>query len=205
MQITGGMIAYEDGIKKPEEYAPPKKARAELKFDIAEGEDADVAMEVVLEKAMGLVGRALSGKTDKDKLAEAVAAKAAAAKGPEVVERKGPGPQTNKKAAAPKAEKPKEPASAAAVVEEDFSATPAAEDAKTDPAAMEEFDAAPEPVSDAELTSACSKKNAEIKSPQKIRDLVGTYNPDKGKAFQVAQIPQEHRRDFLTKLAALTA
>lgn len=31
--ITGGLIAYEDGVKAKEDYAPAKKARVELHFD----------------------------------------------------------------------------------------------------------------------------------------------------------------------------
>ncbi len=76
-----------------------------------------------------------------------------------------------------------------------------------DPAGMGDFDAPAEattPITDKELHDAARKKADELGAPVKIRQLVGTFaNGQAG--FQLIQVPQERRREFLTKLKALTA
>ena len=37
MSITSGIVSIEDGTKKTEEYAPARKVRVELHFDVPEG------------------------------------------------------------------------------------------------------------------------------------------------------------------------
>lgn len=62
--------------------------------------------------------------------------------------------------------------------------------------------AAPQPVTDEELTSAITRKNAEIKNPQAIRGLIGKYvAPPK----QARDIPAEVRHKFLEELGGLKA
>lgn len=73
---------------------------------------------------------------------------------------------------------------------------------------LSEFDVpapepAGEPVNDADLASAVTKKNGEINNPDAIRELIGSYNPDPTKPFQLRQVPADKRQEFLGKLAAL--
>jgi hypothetical protein len=43
--ITGGLFRYEDGVKAGEEYAPPKKAAAEIHFSVPDGQDHEAIMD----------------------------------------------------------------------------------------------------------------------------------------------------------------
>lgn len=91
-------------------------------------------------------------------------------------------------------------ADAATVIEE--VPTPTAPDA-ADPAAISEDDllspSVPE-VTDVDLTSAITKKNAEISNPPAIRALIGEFVAPPKKA---TDIPQGERARFLEKLAGL--
>lgn len=62
----------------------------------------------------------------------------------------------------------------------------------------------PAEVTDADLNAAIQKKNGEINDPTKIRTLIATFNPDPTKAFQVREIVQAQRPDFIAKLEKLT-
>lgn len=73
-------------------------------------------------------------------------------------------------------------------------------------ATNDDFDlttAPPAEITDAELNAAVTKKNAEINNAPAIRGLIGSYNPDPKKQFQLREIPQAQRQDFLDKLAKL--
>lgn len=45
VRIVGGLVSVEDGVKSAIEYAPARKVRVDLSFDVAEGSDARVALE----------------------------------------------------------------------------------------------------------------------------------------------------------------
>ncbi len=75
----------------------------------------------------------------------------------------------------------------------------------TDPADIS-FDIEPEgeEITDAKLNEACTKRNADAPGIlPKIRELIKTFNPDPTKVFQLREIPQAQRQDFLNKLAEL--
>lgn len=59
--ITGGLVSVEDGIKKAEEYAPPRKVRVELHFEVPEGADATEFLGTVSARADNQV-KALLGQ-----------------------------------------------------------------------------------------------------------------------------------------------
>lgn len=59
MAITGGIIRYEDGKKAGEEYAPPKKAIAEIHFSVPEGADEKPIIDEARVYAMSQVARML--------------------------------------------------------------------------------------------------------------------------------------------------
>ena len=224
MKITDLKIVYGDGVKK-EEFGAIKKAEAHLSAVLDDVDDAATMIEHVARLAIGqvnkMIGKAVTaaeGKldivtpsadekpvNDKAKIAEKEAADAKAEKA-EVVDKKKPGKEA-------KADKK---ADAAAVVEEPATEDPAAvEDTSTDASAVTDDDAGevnfdlPEvtdtstEITDADLNSHVQKKNAEIANPTAIRELIATYKTDPKKAFQLREIPQEKRQEFLDKLAEL--
>lgn len=212
VNITDGLVSVEDGLKAPEEYAPARKVRVELKFSSFDGDTAeyvDGIISAAVARATAEVDRLL-GRDKKAPAAPAPTADAAA----EVVDT--PAPATRKRRT--KAEIEAEAAAKVEVVdgplatEEDFDimGDAGAQDAKGNPV-MEDvadediFDVGgdePE-VSDADLNSAVQKKNADLGDANIIRGLIKTFNPDPTKVFQLREIPQAQRQDFLTKLAAL--
>jgi hypothetical protein len=105
------------------------------------------------------------------------------------------------RAAHPKGETPKDPA---AVGDDDFQIegeTPA--EGGEDDFAIEP-ETADEEITDAALNAAVQRKNAELSDPEAIRGLIKQYNPDPTKAFQLREIPQTKRAEFITKLGGLT-
>ena len=200
MQIVGGTISFEDGVKKAEDYAPAKKARVELRFDVAEGADVDMAIEYVrkacVEKVYAMLGvnaasavaqePAKRGRPPKEKAvaAEHEEAVAGVTKTAETISDK------------------EKLATAAGLA-------PAFPEYKTapDPAAMgDELDdilgeVEEPPVTDADLNSAVQTKNREIKNHMRIRGVIWNYNGGPGKV--IANIPQEKRQQFLKELSLL--
>jgi hypothetical protein len=220
-QVTGGLVSIEDGIKKAEEYAPPRKVRVELSFGVGEGETFETIFDTVSQAAANRVASLLGGtalnvvagptadtpagepqrRTRRTK-AQIEADEAARKAGASQTGDAG-GVQTSDDptdGADPVIHLPDETA------EDDFSIepepeTPAEESFDIEPAAE---DPKAEAITDADLNSAVQKKNAEIANPNAIRALIGGYNPDPKSAFQLRQIPPEKRPEFLTKLGALT-
>jgi hypothetical protein len=203
--ITGGLVSIEDGKKAAEEFAPARKVRIELKFDIPEGDETERVLDAVIALAQSRVASTIAGTKAKAPTAA-----------PKPVEPKPDAPATGKTKADLEAEmlaaasKPKKPPSAAAkpkddevlgseptVVEAEKPAEDSLDDVLGDPAPAKD-------ITDADLTSAITKKNAEIKAPAKIRDLITKYTPE-GKAPSAALIPKEKRSEFLDGLSKLTA
>lgn len=204
--ITGGLVSIEDGVKKAEEYAPPRKVRVELKFDVAEGQDAEAITRGVSAMASNQVAELLGSKP---LISNVVVATAAAAE----PEKRGPGRPSTKKPAA--AETPAtittpsqvvDVTNAAAVVD-----TPAETIIVTDPPAGDELDAilgltvaeVVKEITDAELNAAVQKKNAALQDPPMIRDLITKFQPDPAKPTLLANIAQDQRAAFLTDLEKL--
>ena len=222
-KITDFKIVYGDGVKG-EEYGPVRKAEAHITAVLTDVEDPTFAIESVARQAISQVNKMLGkavkavegelhvveGKSsnDKDKIAVQEATKAKDEKA-EVVDKKKPG-----KEAKPKG-KPKE--DPAAVEEEPVTEDAAAviEDTSTDASAVTDDDAGevsfdlpaevegPTEISDADLNSAVQKKNTEISDPAAIKKLIAEYKTDPTKAFQLREIPQDKRQEFLDKLAGL--
>lgn len=194
--VNHGVVSIEDGKKADTEYTPARKVRVELHFDIPEGQDADTAIAQVSALADAHVKRLLSGQAANPTTGTAapLTTTSSASTSTPVTEK------TTRQAGARKPKpvevvlKPEPAADPAAVTDEpadDFSA----------PAAVAEV----RPITDADLHSAAQKKNGEIKNPLAIRTLVSTFRPaGSNVAFQLAEIPQARRQEFLDKLAKLT-
>jgi hypothetical protein len=215
-QVTGGTVSVEDGLKKQEEYAPPRKVQVILTFAVAEGEDYQSVFDAVSHAATNRVHSLLHGKPLVSTVAQEPAAGEAtppkrkrrtaaeiAAAGASPIGSDG-GAQTSDEDPTNNEENVIHLPDEGAVEDETFDIEPAAE-----AAAEESFDIEPEPaageeITDADLNSAVQKKNAEIANPNAIRALIGGYNPDPKQAFQLRQIPAAKRAEFLSKLNALT-
>lgn len=218
-KITGGIVSIEDGVKAKEEFAPARKVRVELHFDVPEGADHQAHIDGVSALAHAKVNELLSGKvapapkaaetkaptttaarTDKDVLAAkagvdagsvAQAAALAAAKA------------ASKRAPRKKAEEPEAPPADADELATADAAVVAPEAAQTD-IEDELFTSDAEEISDQTLHDKIGHKNGAIENAVAIKKLIGSYNPDPTKQFSAKQIPQDQRAGFLAALDKLT-
>lgn len=226
-QITGGTVSVEDGLKKQEEYAPPRKVRVDLNFTVAEGEDYQSVFDAASHAATNRVHSLLHGKPFVTTVAQEPTAG-------EPTSGEDAAPATRRKRrtnAEIEADNAKNAAGRSqngsggvgqtsdedptdneanvihlpdeAAMGDDFDIEPEPETATDD-----NFDIEPEagddPITDADLNSLVQKRNAEIANPNAIRALIGSYNPDPKSAFQLRQIPAAKRGEFVAKLNALT-
>lgn len=187
MPIDSITVRVTDGLKTGE-YAPNKVY--DLTAIISNPADGDVDRAITLLSGAGerFLGRAPS----------AVPAAPAAPAAPEAPRRGRP----PKNAAPPPAETPANPAE---ITDEPQAETPPANPADlSDVLGGAEEPAAPE-ITDAELTSATTRKNSDLGNPAAVRALIQTFKPaDAGdRVMRLVEIPQERRREYLDKLAAL--
>lgn len=207
MTITHGVVSFEDGVKASEEYAPAKKVRVELSFTTPDGEDeaayvahvGDIARAQVarlLNQASSAAGEAPAPVATRTRRTKAqIAADEAAAK-------EAGAPTTGDAGGVQTSGDP-------AAIEDvgvDFEDVVDVDASVVEALPEEDFTIAPEvieAISDADLNSHVQRKNGEIKDAKAIRELIGTYNSDPTKVFQLREIPAEKRREFLDKLAAL--
>lgn len=219
--ITGGLVSVEDGAKHDpaDQYSLSRKVRVELKFDVAEGSDPVDIVAIVGDIATGrvneLLGRAASS-TARTVTEDVRGSTAAETENTGAVRKRRTKAQidADNAAAAAKAADPAdmggEPSPPAADPSDMGGATTdtSSGSSAADPADFD-FDAPIEPtapattITDADLNAAVQKKNGELGDPPKIRNLIGSFNPDPTKQFQLRQIPAEQRADFIAKLEAL--
>jgi hypothetical protein len=208
--VTGGVVSVEDGIKKSEEYAPARKVRVELHFDVPTGEDADAHIAGVSNLAQKHLAMILGGKVStaapsgptkadleaalKDKLGGELTTDTtkAPASGPK---RTG-GKKADKAADAPAPAKA--PAADPDELELSTGTAEAADDGLGDLLGEE-----PEPeITDLELNNIVQKVNSVVKDGPTIRKLAAKFVPE-GKLPQLSNIPQDKRHAFVTELKAL--
>lgn len=230
-QITGGTIAFEDGVKAAEEYAPPKKAKVELSFAVAEGADMARAQTIIdhvaflaQSKVCEMIGKkAPSVVTDPSHIVEALTT-APIVTGAQVAADLAKERKTRKSKVDLAVNFVDEKVDPAAIVDTQPDPAAIVDDAAVvddEPLMLEDVialpdasavvdedwnvtdEAAPE-ITDLDMGNATTKRNGELGDPKLIRDLIATFNPDPSKpAFQLRQIPQAQRQDYLDKLAAL--
>lgn len=209
-QITSGKVLYGRTVQ-PAQYES-KRVDVEIAFVVGEGEDYQGMLAIAANAAyskchemLGIKTALATGTVDLPKAAEkpaviietagpdAAAEKTGAKRG-----RKAP-PATDPAAVDVVSDHPtKVPAASSAPAA--ATATAPAAQAGSDPAAVEDWSAAPSEVTDQDLLNAITKKNAEIKNPAAIRALIGKYvAPPK----QAREIEQAKRQAFLTELEAL--
>lgn len=214
-QITGGLVSVEDSKPHSNDEYGRKKVRVDLSFAVGDGEDYgqvfDLASEAASNRVLSLLnGTALrvvttggenlagNGTTDGEpaparkrrRTAAEIAADNALAL-----------------AAHPKGD-PASMVDDEPPAPEDDPANVGGDEPK-DPAGLDDFSIEPEetgdePITDAALNAAVQRKNAELGDPEAIRAVIKLYNPDPTKAFQLREIPQDKRAEFITKLGGLT-
>lgn len=186
--ITNGSVSVEDGTKAGEEYAPARKVRVELSFDNPSGDDISTAGDLASAEVDRLLGRATAEKP-KRQPRKAAEVKPAEAPPPSSDPLEGLGEVTAEPA-------PTETSAPAA-------SAPASDD--LDSLLGDSSPAPAEEITDQALTDAVTKTNKETKNPPAIRALVETYNPKPGDPFQLRQIPQDKRAEFIAKLGDVEA
>lgn len=188
-QITGGRVVFSRSVQ-PAQYES-KKAEVEIIFAVPEGAEVgdflDKAAAMAQRKALEMVGlktgpKAAAATADTPPATPAAGSKAALEAAQ--AEKLGGDKPAKPKVAMPNissGEERKPPA------EEEWGASEAT---------------TAEPITDATMKDACSKRNQVLKAPKAIKALIATFVEfPKG----CADIPQEKRQEFLTKLEALKA
>lgn len=223
--ITGGTIMVEDAIKHTGysdiNFAPSRRCKVELLFAVPEGENGKAYMEGVARVAQTKLEEmlkktpaetvAVRGSTaaeaaaPKDTSAPAKPETAAAKKKREAAET----PKTPEKTKADLAREAGLPADDGELLEDGPTVTAASKVvAEEDDLNDLLGDAAPVPITDAELGKAAQEKNAKMKNehgekwaPSKIRDLISKASDGK----RINDIPTAARAKFMKDLDALKA
>lgn len=192
--ITGGTVSIEDGVKALEEFAPARKAKVELSFSVPEGEEGqkylNAATDVAEAKVSEILGRKPKAVTTETPIK--------------------PARKPREKAAVETVVDTSVPGSDKAKLEVEAGLKPAeVKVAEPEQGDIDDLlgDAAPVPITDAELAKAAQTKNAQmkVKDPNfsvKIRALVVEYAGQPPK--KITDVPVARRQEFLDKLRDLT-
>lgn len=207
MTIASGTVSIEDGLKAKEEYAPARKVRVDLNFIVPEGgDDAAMLNSVAVmadNKVRELLGKptyALEAPKGTPPAAPEVPKKAAGKKAAETPK----APEKTKADLAREAGLPVEDIASKGIDESEAPGSKS-EDDLGDVLG----DAAPAPITDAELGKAAQEKNAKMKAeqgekwaPSKIRDLIAKFN-DNVAGKRINDIAADKRPQFIAELKAL--
>ena len=202
--ITSVTVTFGHGIKR-EEYGPTKKAEVSITAAVAEDEDGEAALEqisaLVISKVAAMLDAPKPDAIDVSKLAVHRPA-AAVATDSQVAETAPVGEAPARRTRGPNKPKP------AAEVQPTEEPQPEPTPSDTSESGEDEWaaDPADTEITDAELLSATSKRAGELGAREPIVKLIATFaTRTEGAPFKVQEIPANQRKDYLTKLAALTA
>lgn len=191
-EITGGVVSVEDGTKKAEEYAPPRKVRVELHFD-TQGDETihDIARvgQIASEEVAKLLGQTVTAKP------EYAPTQVLRTLEPPATEK----PKRTRKTAADKTEGQASTTDPLAGMGDAPQTGPVQEMIEGDPLADLMGDAAPAEVTDADLNAAAQVRLRAGVTPPMIREYVATFG-----VRVLAEIPQEKRQQFLDGLSKLS-
>jgi hypothetical protein len=196
--ITTVSVVFGNGIKR-EDFGPVKKAEVSITAAVDETEDGAVVLAVIGNLALAKVADLLGAPKPDTAVSASIAEANAAAGGP-------PARRTRRTAAQIAADE----AAAAGAAAPAASEKPA-EDTPTptgDATTSDEWASDPATVetTDAELLAATSKRAGELGAREPIVKLIASFaTRTDGAPFKVQEIPQVQRKDYLAKLAALTA
>lgn len=191
--ITGGMIAVEDGRKEGDQYAPTRKVRVELTFDVKDGQDATEVLDHVGATAAARVKSILFGTAP---VAVAAPAPTPAPISADSAEKPTRTRRTKAEMEAARAAEvtplpavaPFHPASdPSAIVDDGGAAAPVQADPGLD-------------ITDRGLLTTVTDINARVKNAPAITRIIMKYCPKDGIAPSLKRIPTEQRVAFLTEL-----
>lgn len=185
--ITSVTVTFGHGIKR-EEYGPVKRAEVSITAAVDEHEQGEAVLASISQLALAKVAQMLDAP--KPDTALAAASEEAPADPPPARRTRGPNKPKGEVASTSETSTPVETSTGVSASTEDkWSA--GAED---------------QPITDAELLSATSKRAGELGARDPIVKLIATFaTRTEGAPFKVQEIPQAQRKDYLAKLAALTA
>lgn len=193
-EITGGTVSVEDGTKKAEEYAPPRKVRVELHFDTGnEPGNPEVILSNVGQIASDQVAKLLGQKAEAKP--EYAPTQVIRTLEPPATEK----PKRTRKTAADKTEGQASTTDPLAGMGDAPQTGPVQEMIEGDPLADLMGDAAPAEVTDADLNAAAQVRLRAGVTPPMIREYVATFG-----VRVLAEIPQEKRQQFLDGLSKLS-
>ena len=192
--ITSVTVLFGNGIKR-DEFGPTKKAEVSITAAVAENEDGSVILAQIGSLALAKVADLLNAPKP-DTVVSASIQEANATENP-------PPPRRGRP---PKAS-PSETAGAQPAPEAAASETPTDSVTASEPEQpADEWEGAPIEITDQELLSATSKKAGDLGARDPIVKLIATFaTRTEGAPFKVQEIPQNQRKDYLEKLAKLTA
>lgn len=187
--INSITVLFANGVKR-EEYGPVKRAEVTITAAVADGEDGGLVLDLLSQQAMAKVAFML----DAPKPATLATRPAQAAEDVAPPKRRGRPPKDQFSGQV-----------AQSASETEGTSAPAAPAPVETSAAGEEWEASAPVVTDQELLQATSAKAQALGNREPVKDLISTFNPGgPGTVFKVQDIPNEQRRDYLDKLAALT-
>lgn len=200
--ITSVTVSFEDGIKR-EEYGPTKKASVSITAAVAEDEDGETVLkslsDLVIAKVADMLDAPKPAVADDIEKRQPPVGESVAVGGPPPRRSRGP---NKPKDVAPSVEEPQLTSSSSPEPSDMPEAPqPAGQD-------EDEWASAPEDIeiTDQELLSATSKRAGELGAREPIVKLISTFaTRTEGAPFKVQEIPQPQRKDYLAKLAGLTA
>ena len=193
VDINSITVTFGHGIKR-EEYGPTKKAEVTLTAAVAAGEDGGKVLDLLANQAMAKVAYMLNAPKP-DTVTSASIAEANTA-GEKPAARRGRPPKDQFSGQVAEAATQEQPASPPGADEADITAPTEDEWSTTSEEAQ---------ITDKEILDSTSAAATRLGDREKVKALINTFNDKpEGHVFKVQDIPQTLRRDYLTKLAALT-
>lgn len=226
-QITGGKVSVEDSKPHSNDEYGRKKVLVELSFAVGDGEEYEAVFDLASEAADNRVRALLDGVSLRTVGGTDASPPALGDKPKRIRRTNAQIAEDNARRASAQGQNSETASSTTEASELALPNTGGSDDAASlddgltlpgEEPALEDDDAAslgeedwnvggeePEPVNitDAELTSAVTRRNGELKDPELIRSLIATYNPEPTKPFQLRQIAADKRAGFLKALAEL--
>lgn len=194
--ITSVTVTFGHGVKR-EEYGPTKRAEVSLTAAVAENEDGAVTLALLGRLALAKVADLLNAP--KPETVVGAETPAVGEQTPPTRRTRGP----NKTTGAEPAAGALAPTSAGPAGDGDLVLTDKLPEDEGDDWSSSADDIQ---VTDQELLSATSKRAGELGARDPIIKLISSFaTRTDGAPFKVQEIPQAQRKDYLTKLAALTA
>ena len=200
--ITSITVSFGHGVKR-EDFGPTKKAEVSITVSVDETDDGAAVLDQISGLAMAKVADMLSAPRPDTANANVSQVAAQQVVANDSQDQAQPGEPPARRTRGPN--KPKDEPVQQASEEPKPEATPTAE---AQPAEEDEWAAGAEDIviTDQELLSATSKRAGELGAREPIVKLIATFaTRTEGAPFKVQEIPANQRKDYLTKLAALTA